>query len=164
MNVALLPGSYDPVTVGHLDVISRCSAMFDDVVGGVVDDSLSKTDMFSKQARIPFLEESTRHLANVRAVPLRGLVVTLARQVGAHVLVKGLRAVTDFEYEFQMAQLNRKLDPDLETMYLMASSEYSFLSSSGVKEIAKYGGCISDLVPEVVERRFAEMFGSVEAE
>jgi len=164
VNVALLPGSYDPVTVGHLDLISRCSSMFDDVVVGVVDDSFRKTAMFSTQERIAFLEESTRHLPNVRAVPLRGLVVTLAREVGAHVLVKGLRAVTDFEYEFQMAQLNRKLDPELETMYLMASPEYSFLSSSGVKEIAKYGGCISDLVPEVVERRFAEMFGSVEAE
>ena len=93
---------------------------------------------------------------------MRGLVVKFARQVGARVLVKGLRALTDFEYEFQMAQLNRKLDPELETMYLMASPEYSFLSSSGVREIAKYGGCVGDLVPEAVERRFAEMYGRVE--
>lgn len=163
MNVALLPGSYDPVTVGHLDVITRCSAMFDDVVVGVVDDSFRKSALFSTDERVHFLEESTRHLANVRIRVMRGLVVAIAREVGAHVLVKGLRAVTDFEYEFQMAQLNRKLDPDLETMYLMASPEYSFLSSSGVKEIARYGGCISDLVPEVVERRFAEMFGTTEA-
>ncbi len=163
MNVALCPGSYDPVTVGHLDIITRCSAMFDDLVVGVVDDSFRKTSLFTTDERVFFLEESTKHLPNVRVMVLKGLVVTLAREVGAHVLVKGLRAVTDFEYEFQMAQLNRKLDPDLETMYLMASPEYSFLSSSGVKEIAKYGGCISDLVPEVVEHRFAEMFSSAEA-
>ncbi len=164
MNVALMPGTYDPVTIGHLDVIARCSAMFDDVVVGVVDDSFRKSVLFTTEERVSFLEESTKDLANVRVMVMRGLVVSLARRVGAHVLVKGLRAVTDFEYEFQMAQLNRKLDPELETMYLMASSEYSFLSSSGVKEIARYGGCISDLVPEVVVRRFAEMYGNAEAE
>jgi pantetheine-phosphate adenylyltransferase len=164
VNVALLPGTYDPVTIGHLDVISRCSAMFDDVVVGVVDDSFRKSVLFRAEERVYFLEESTKDLPNVQVMVLRGLVVSLARKVGAHVLVKGLRAVTDFEYEFQMAQLNRKLDPELETMYLMASPEFSFLSSSGVKEIARYGGGISDLVPEVVARRFAEMYGNAEAE
>jgi pantetheine-phosphate adenylyltransferase len=163
VNVALCPGTYDPVTVGHLDVITRVSAMFDEVVVAVVDDSFRKSVLFSARERVHFLEVSTEHLSNVSVVVMRGLVVTLAREVGAHVLVKGLRAVTDFEYEFQMAQLNRKLDPDLETMYLMASAEYSFLSSSGVKEIAKYGGCVSDLVPDIVADRFAEMFQSVEA-
>lgn len=162
MKTALCPGTYDPVTVGHLDVITRCSAIFDQVVVAVVDDSFRKTPLFTLEERLHFLEESTKHLPNVRVVVLRGLVVELARQVGASVLVKGLRALTDFEYEFQMAQLNRKLDPELETMYLMASPEYSFLSSSGVKEIARFGGCVSDLVPEVVERRFAEMYGSAE--
>jgi pantetheine-phosphate adenylyltransferase len=136
--------------------------MFDDVVVGVVDDSFRKTVLFTCDERVRFLEESTKHLPNVRVVVMHDLVVTLARQVGASVLVKGLRALTDFEYEFQMAQLNRKLDPDLETMYLMASPEYSFLSSSGVKEIARYGGCVSDLVPEVVARRFVEMYESAE--
>jgi pantetheine-phosphate adenylyltransferase len=163
VNVALLPGTYDPVTIGHLDIIARCAAMFDDVVVGVVDDSFRKSVLFSTEERVRFLQESTRDILNVEVMILRGLVVNLAREVGAHVLVKGLRAVTDFEYEFQMAQLNRKLDPELETMYLMASAEYSFLSSSGVKEIARYGGCISDLVPEVVARRFAEMYGNAEA-
>lgn len=162
MKTALCPGTYDPVTVGHLDVITRCSAIFDQVVVAVVDDSFRKTPLFTLEERLYFLQESTKHLPNVRVVVLRGLVVELAREVGASVLVKGLRALTDFEYEFQMAQLNRKLDPELETMYLMASPEYSFLSSSGVKEIARFGGCVSDLVPEVVERRFAEMYGSVE--
>ena len=162
MKTALCPGTYDPVTVGHVDVITRCSAIFDEVVVAVVDDSFRKTVLFKVEERVRFLEESTRQLPNVRVVVMRGLVVELAREVGAHVLVKGLRAFTDFEYEFQMAQLNRKLDPDLETMYLMASPEHSFLSSSGVKEIAKFGGCVSDLVPEVVERRFAQMYGCAE--
>jgi pantetheine-phosphate adenylyltransferase len=161
VKTALCPGTYDPVTVGHLDVISRCSSIFDEVVVAVVDDAFRKTVLFTAEERAHFLEESTKHLANVKVAVMRGLVVRFARAVGASVLVKGLRALTDFEYEFEMAQLNRKLDPDLETMYLMASPEYSFLSSSGVKEIAKYGGCVSDLVPEVVERRFTEMYGSV---
>jgi len=163
VNVALCPGTYDPVTVGHLDVITRVSAMFDEVVVAVVDDSFRKSVLFTAAERVHFLEVSTEHLSNVSVVVMRGLVVTLAREVGAHVLVKGLRAVTDFEYEFQMAQLNRKLDPDLETMYLMASAEYSFLSSSGVKEIAKFGGCVGDLVPDIVAGRFAEMFQTAEA-
>lgn len=162
MKTALCPGTYDPVTVGHLDVITRCSSMFDEVVVAIVDDAFRKTVLFTSEERAQFLEDSTKHLANVKVAIMRGLVVKFARAVGASVLVKGLRALTDFEYEFEMAQLNRKLDPDLETMYLMASPEYSFLSSSGVKEIAKYGGCVSDLVPEVVERRFTEMYGSVE--
>jgi pantetheine-phosphate adenylyltransferase len=162
VKTVLCPGTYDPVTVGHLDIISRCSAMFDEVVVAVVDDSYRKSVLFSAAERAAFLQESTEDLPNVRIAIMRGLVVKFARQVGARVLVKGLRALTDFEYEFQMAQLNRKLDPELETMYLMASPEYSFLSSSGVREIAKYGGCVGDLVPEVVERRFAEMYGRVE--
>lgn len=161
MNTVLCPGTYDPVTVGHLDIITRCASMFDTVVVGVVDDAYRKQVLFGVEDRVHFLEESTRDLPNVTVAIIKGLVVDLAREVGAHVLVKGLRAVTDFEYEFQMAQLNRKLDPDLETMYLMASSEYAFLSSSGVKEIVRFGGCVGDLVPDVVARRFAEMYPSV---
>lgn len=162
MKIALCPGTYDPVTTGHVDVITRVSTIFDQVVVAVVNDSFRKSVLFDEGERVHFLEESTKHLSNVRVTIMNGLVVALAREVGAHVLVKGLRALTDFEYEFQMAQLNRKLDPDLETMYLMASPEYSFLSSSGVKEIAKFGGSVSDLVPDIVERRFAEMYGLAE--
>ncbi len=162
MKIALCPGTYDPVTVGHVDVIGRCSAIFDEVVVAVVDDSFRKSVLFTCTDRILFVEESTRHLPNVRVVAMKGLVVKLAHEVGASVLVKGLRAFADFEYEFQMAQLNRKLDSELETMYLMASPEHVFLSSSGVKEIAKYRGSVSDLVPKVVERRFAEMYGVAE--
>jgi pantetheine-phosphate adenylyltransferase len=163
VKTALCPGTYDPVTVGHIDIIMRCAAMFDEVVVGVVHIPYRKSVLFSTEDRANFLEESTKSLPNVKVAVMRTLVVEFAREVGASVLVKGLRALTDFEYEFQMAQLNRKLDPELETMSLMASPEYSFLSSSGVKEIAKYGGCVSDLVPEVVERRFTEMYGSPEA-
>jgi pantetheine-phosphate adenylyltransferase len=162
LRIALLPGTYDPVTVGHLDIISRCATMFEKVVVGVVDDSFRKQVLFSAEERQRFLKESTKHLTNVTVALMPGLVVRLAREVGASVLVKGLRAVTDFEYEFQMAQLNRKLDPELETMYLMASAEYAFLSSSGVKEIARFGGCVTDLVPRIVAERFAEMYPSVE--
>jgi len=162
VKIALCPGTYDPVTVGHLDIISRCAAMFDEVVVAVVDDSFRKTVLFTCEERVRFLEESTKQLPNVRVTVMHNLVVDLARRAGASVLVKGLRALTDFEYEFQMAQLNRKLDPDLETMYLMASPEFSFLSSSGVKEIARYGGCVSDLVPDAVARRFAEMYATTE--
>jgi pantetheine-phosphate adenylyltransferase len=163
VKIALCPGTYDPVTMGHIDTIQRCTAMFDEVVVAVVYLPYRKSVLFSTEDRVYFLEESTKSLPNVRIAVMRTLVVDFAREVGASVLVKGLRALTDFEYEFQMAQLNRKLDPELETMYLMASPEFSFLSSSGVKEIAKYGGSVSDLVPEVVERRFREMYGSTEA-
>ena len=162
MKIALCPGTYDPVTTGHIDIITRCTSIFDEVVVAVVDDSFRKSVLFPCADRVHFVEESTRHLPNVRVVVMHGLVVHLAREVGAHVLVKGLRAFADFEYEFQMAQLNRKLDPDMETMYLMASPEHVFLSSSGVKEIAKYRGCVADLVPKVVQRRFAEMYGVAE--
>ena len=163
MKTALLPGSYDPVTVGHLDLICRCARKFDRVGVAVVEDAFRKQHTFSAADRIMFLEESTRDMHNVSVTILDGLVVDLARAVGADALVKGLRAVTDFEYEFQMAQLNKKLDPKLETVYLMASPVYSFLSSSGVKEIAKFGGCVDDLVPRIVARRFAEMYPPAEA-
>lgn len=163
MNAALCPGTYDPVTVGHLDIISRCAKNFDKVFVAVVNDAFRKQPLFTAEERVAFLEESTEHLPNVSVVVLEGLVVEKAREVGADSLVKGLRAVTDFEYEFQMAQLNKKLDPDLETVYLMASPEYSFLSSSGVKEIARFGGCIDDLVPPRVAERMAQVYSYPEA-
>ncbi|MHB9148768.1 MAG: pantetheine-phosphate adenylyltransferase [Thermoleophilia bacterium] len=163
MNAALCPGTYDPVTVGHLDIISRCAKNFDKVFVAVVNDAFRKQPLFTVEERVAFLEESTEHLPNVSVLVLEGLVVEKAREVGADSLVKGLRAVTDFEYEFQMAQLNKKLDPGLETVYLMASPEYSFLSSSGVKEIARFGGCIDDLVPPRVATRMAQVYSYPEA-
>jgi pantetheine-phosphate adenylyltransferase len=161
VNTALCPGTYDPITVGHLDIITRCARSFERVVVAVVTDAYRKLPLFSDEERVYFVEESTQDLPNVEVVLLEGLVVELARKVGADAVVKGLRAITDFEYEFQMAQLNKKLDPRLETVFLMASPAYSYLSSSGVREIAAFGGCVDDLVPAAVARRFAELYPRV---
>lgn len=157
--VAVCPGTYDPVTEGHLDIIRRAAGLFDRVVVGVVAQSPRKDTLFDAEERVSFLEESLANAqGNIEVEIFDTLLVDFARKWQARALVKGLRAISDFEYEFQMAQLNRKLAPDLETVYLMASPEYSFLSSSGVKEIAKYGGKVDDLVPPVVAGRFAELF------
>lgn len=157
--IAVCPGTYDPVTAGHLDIIRRAADLFDQVVVGVVASSPRKDTLFSAEERVTFLKDSLAGYAgNIEVELFDILLVDFAHKWKARALVKGLRAISDFEYEFQMAQLNRKLAPDLETVYLMASPEYSFLSSSGVKEIAKFGGRVDDLVPEVVARRFAELF------
>jgi pantetheine-phosphate adenylyltransferase len=162
VKTALCPGTYDPVTIGHLDIISRCAATFERVFVAVVKNPLRKQTLFTVEERIYFLEESTRHLPNVSVIPLEGLVVEVAQKVGADALVKGLRAIMDFEYEFQMAQLNKTLYPDLETVYLMASPAVGFVSSSGVKEIAAFGGSVAGLVPPMVARRFGEIYSSAE--
>jgi pantetheine-phosphate adenylyltransferase len=158
--IAVCPGTYDPVTEGHLDIIRRASELFERVIVGVVASSPRKDTMFSAEERVAFLEDSlSGGKGNIEVDLFDTLLVYFARKWDAKALVKGLRAISDFEYEFQMAQLNRKLAPDLETVYLMASPEYSFLSSSGVKEIARFGGKVDDLVPDAVARRFAELFG-----
>ena len=155
--IAVCPGSYDPITLGHVDVISRASVMFDELVVAVVNASVRKSrSLFSAEERIEFIEAATGHLHNVRVEPFSNLVVDYARRVGARAIVKGLRAISDFEYELEMNQLNRQLASDVESIYLMASPQYSFLSSSGVKEIATFGGDVSDLVPEPVARRLKE--------
>jgi pantetheine-phosphate adenylyltransferase len=155
--IAVCPGSYDPVTLGHVDVISRAAAMFDELIVGVVNASVRKSrSVFSAEERVGFIERATAHLPNVTVETFSTLVVDYARERGAKAIVKGLRAISDFEYELEMNQLNRKLAPDVESVYLMASPQYSFLSSSGVKEIATFGGDISDLVPEEVARRLKE--------
>ena len=155
--IAVCPGSYDPVTNGHIDIISRASAMFDELIVAVVNASVRKNKpLFGIEERIAFIEENTSHLGNVRAEPFAVLVVEFARQVGARTIVKGLRAISDFEYELEMSQLNRMQAPDIDTLYLMASPQYSFLSSSGVKELATFGGDVDSLVPERVARRLKE--------
>jgi pantetheine-phosphate adenylyltransferase len=155
---AICPGSYDPVTNGHLDIIRRAAGIFDRVVVGVVQVPQHKALLFSVEERVSFLREALDGLANVEVEVFADLVVDFARRFGARTMVKGLRAISDFEWEFQMHHLNRKLAPDVETVYLMASPEHSFLSSSGVKEIASFGGNVDDLVPEAVARRFRAMF------
>jgi pantetheine-phosphate adenylyltransferase len=155
--IAVCPGSYDPVTHGHIDVITRAAEMFDELIVAVVNASMRKSQaLFSAEDRIDFIERATAHLGNVRVEPFSNLVVEFARDRGAKAIVKGLRAISDFEYELEMNQLNRQLAPDVESVYLMASPQYSFLSSSGVKEIATFGGDVSDLVPEPVAQRLKE--------
>ena len=155
--IAVVPGSYDPVTNGHIDVITRAAALYDEIVVAVVNASVRKTQpLFDAEERIAFIEGATEHLGNVRAEPFDVLVVEFARQVGAIAIVKGLRAISDFEYELEMAQLNSLQQPDIESVYLMSSPQYSFLSSSGVRELATFGGKIEGLVPEAVARRLQE--------
>jgi pantetheine-phosphate adenylyltransferase len=158
--IAVCPGSYDPVTNGHLDVISRTSALFDEVVVAVVNLPVRKgRTLFSTTERIDFVTRATAHLGNVRAEPFSNLVVEFAQGVGAKAIVKGLRAISDFEYELEMHQLNRREAPQIESVYLMASPQYSFLRSSGVKELATFGGNIDDLVPDYVASRLKEELG-----
>jgi pantetheine-phosphate adenylyltransferase len=155
---AIAPGSYDPVTNGHIDVIGRAAGIFDRVVVGVVGKPTHKTPMFTLEERVGFLRDALTDLPNVEVEVFSELVVDFARKWNAKVIVKGLRVISDFEWEFQMNQLNRTLSPDVETVYVMASPAVSFVSSSGVKEIAAFGGKVDELVPEAVARRFQELF------
>ena len=149
--VAVCPGSYDPVTNGHLDIIERASGVFERVVVGVVNQPVRKAKtLFSAEERKAFLLQATEKLANVEVDVFDTLLVDFARKHDARALVKGLRAISDFEYEFEMNQLNRKLAHDIESVYLMASPQYSFLRSTGVRELATFGASIEDLVPEGV--------------
>lgn len=156
-HIAVCPGSYDPVTLGHLDVIGRAARVFDRVVVGVVNQPVrKKKTVFDAAERVAFIEAEVAPLGNVEVRPFDTLLVDFARENGAKAIVKGLRAISDFEYEFEMNQLNRKMAPDVESFYMMASPEYSFLSSSGVKELAMFGGDLNDLVPPRVAQRLQE--------
>jgi pantetheine-phosphate adenylyltransferase len=160
MTTAICPGSYDPVTFGHVDVITRAAAIFDRVVVGVVRSPQHKRGtLFSIEERVGFLREALADATNVEVDVFAELVVEFARRWGAQIMVKGLRAISDFEWEFQMNHLNRTLAPDIETVYVMARPQYSFVSSSGVKEIAAFGGNVEEFVPEPVARRLRELYG-----
>jgi pantetheine-phosphate adenylyltransferase len=158
MITAICPGSYDPVTNGHVDIIRRAAAIFDRIVVGVVRDPHHKATLFSVEERVQFLEDALDGQENVIVDVFSELVVDFARKHDATTMVKGLRVISDFEWEFQMHHLNRLLAPDVETLYVMASPQYSFVSSSGVKEIASFGGKVDELVPPSVATRFAEMY------
>ncbi len=158
MITAIYPGTYDPVTNGHVDVITRAAGIFDRVVVGVVGNPQHKEPMFSLDERVAFLREALDGTKNVEVDVFSELVVNFARKWDAKVIVKGLRVISDFEWEFQMNQLNRTLAPEVETVYVMASPQVSFVSSSGVKEIASFGGNVDELVPESVAHRFKELF------
>ena len=155
--VAVCPGSYDPVTNGHLDVITRAARVFDKVVVGVVNNPVRKQKtLFTADERKEFIEDATAELGNVEVGVMSNLLVEFAHENNATAIIKGLRAISDFEYEFEMNQLNRKLAPEIESMYIFASANYSFLSSTGVKEIATFGGDVGDLVPAPVAKALAE--------
>jgi pantetheine-phosphate adenylyltransferase len=159
MITAIYPGTYDPVTNGHVEVISRAARIFDRVVVGVVGSPQHKSPLFSVEERVVFLQDALEGTAeNVEIDIFRELVVEFARRWEAKVIIKGLRVLSDFEWEFQMNQLNRHLAPEIETVYVMASPQVSFVSSSGVKEIASFGGNVEELVPKAVAARLKEMF------
>jgi pantetheine-phosphate adenylyltransferase len=149
---AVYPGTFDPVTNGHLDVIERAAKIFDELIVAVTTNP-AKTPWFTLEERVEMLRECCSHLPNVTVEAFDGLLVKFVRQKGAKVIIKGLRAVTDFDYEFQMAAINRKLAPEIETLFLMTSLPYAYLSSSAVKEVASLNGCLKDLVPDNVAER-----------
>ena len=151
----IYPGSFDPATFGHVDVITRSAGKVDELIVGVLNNK-AKSPLFSAEERVRMLEEITKEMPNVRIFPFEGLLVDFARKMKADLVIRGLRAITDFEYELQMAQTNHKLEPELETVFLTTSLEYSYLSSSTVKEVAAFGGDISRFVPEIVADRIAE--------
>ena len=154
---AVCPGSYDPVTLGHIDIITRTAEVFDKVIVGVVDQPVRKQKtVFTAEERVAFIEAEVAGLANVEVKSFHNLLVEFARENNARAIVKGLRAISDFEYEFEMNQLNRKMAPDIESTYMMAAPQYSFLSSSGVKELAMFGGDLTGLVPAPVASRLQE--------
>jgi pantetheine-phosphate adenylyltransferase len=155
---AIYPGTYDPPTNGHVEVITRSASIFDRVVVGVVGNPHHKTPLFTVEERVEFLRDALAHLENVEVDVFAELVVDFARRWDAKVIVKGLRVISDFEWEYQMNQLNRHLAPDIETVYVMASPQVSFVSSSGVKEIAAFGGNVEGLVPDGVVSRLRDKF------
>ena len=152
---AIYPGSFDPVTNGHIDIIERAARISDELIVGVLQNK-AKTPLFSVEERVIMLGEVTKNLKNVRVVPFEGLLIDFAKQMDAQVIIRGLRAITDFEYELQMSQTNRKLNSDVETLFLTTSLDYSYLSSTTVKEVASFGGDIAQFVPEYVADKITE--------
>ncbi len=157
--LAICPGSFDPITNGHLDIIQRGAKIFDEVIVAIFNNQ-SKTPLFTVDERIHLIEQSTKDIPNVSVDVSEGLLVDYAHHRNAHAVLRGLRAVSDFEYEMQITSMNKKLEPEIETFFMMTNNQYSFLSSSIVKEVAKYHGNISDLVPEVVRAALVTKFNT----
>ncbi|WP_033541045.1 pantetheine-phosphate adenylyltransferase [Planococcus sp. CAU13] len=155
--VAVVPGSFDPITMGHLDIIKRASKIFDEVKVVVMNNS-SKNPLFNVEERIALIAEVTASIPNVKVESFAGLLIDYAVEVEANAIIRGLRAVSDFEYEMQITSMNRFLNEDIETLFMVSNNQYSFLSSSIVKEVAKYSGNISGLVPEAVEKALKQKF------
>lgn len=155
MRIAVCPGSFDPVTCGHLDIFERASKMFDLLIVAVFHNP-NKKPLFTMEERVEMLQSAVAHIPNVKVDSFSGLLNDFVRHQNSSTIVRGLRALTDFEYEFQRALLIKKIDPGMETIFMMTSSEYSFVSSSGIKEVAKFGGPISGLVPTCIEQKVIE--------
>jgi len=157
LNIGIYPGSFDPITYGHLDIIARSSKLFDKLIVAVLTNP-RKNALFTVDERIEMIRESVKDFDNIEIESFSGLLVDFARMKKAKAIIKGLRAVSDFEYELQMALMNSKLDNEIETIFIMTSSKYSFLSSSIVKEVSSFGGCVAGLVPPIVEERLRQKF------
>ena len=157
MKIAICPGSFDPATNGHIDIIKRSGLLFDKVIVAVLNNS-TKKPLFSVEERVELLKKTCGSIENVEIDSFSGLLIDYAKSKNANAIVKGLRAVSDFEYELQMALMNKKLNPEIETVFMMTSSKYSYLSSSLVKEVAQFGGCIKGLVPDIIEDEIHKRF------
>ena len=155
--IAVCPGSFDPITNGHIDIIQRGAKVFDVLYVTVLNNS-SKKPLFTVEERVRLIKETTSHIPNVKVDTFSGLLVDYAKKVNANAIIRGLRAVSDFEYEMQITSMNRVLDEQLETFFIMTNNQYSFLSSSIVKEVAKYDGNYSELVPPLVEQALKEKY------
>jgi pantetheine-phosphate adenylyltransferase len=158
-SLAVFPGSFDPITNGHLDIVDRGLAVFDRVRMAILMNP-EKRPLFSVEERVEIIREAYRGNPRVEVDTFSGLLVDYARRVGASVIIRGLRAISDFEYEFQMALMNRRLSPQIETVFMMPAERYSYVSSRLVKEVFQLGGRVTDLVPPVVERRLSEKYGA----
>lgn len=155
MRRAIYPGSFDPITNGHLDIIKRSSKLFDELVVGVLINP-DKKGLFTIEERVELVRKSVKGIDNVKVYSFSGLLMTFMKKHNIKVIIKGLRAVSDFEYEFQMALMNNKLDPNIETIFMMTSAQYSYLSSSSVKQVAMFGGCVKNLVPDQILKDLIE--------
>jgi len=158
--IALCPGTYDPITEGHKDVITRCAKVFDHVIVAV-SRSNRKKPMYNLKQRLDFVKRVFKDVKNIRIISFDGLLIDIAQKENVAVIIKGLRAISDFEYEFQMAQINKKLNPEIETMFFVTNPKYAYLSSSAVKEVASFNGCITGLVPEEIKKDIINSFKKI---
>lgn len=159
MKIAVYPGSFDPITLGHLDVIKRGAKVFDKVIVGVLV-NVNKNGLFDIEERVELIKKATKDISNVEVLSFNGLLIDFIKQCNATVILKGLRALSDFEYEFQMALMNNKLDSNIETLFMMTSAQYSYLSSSAIKQVAKFNGNLKGLVPDEVIPDIVEKINS----